>query len=92
MIIVSAVVDVAGEAFLYTGFLDESFFAPDGTLDRLVLRTVMRRPISADKKPAEAERASSAERFYPVDGDYFVMRYSEAITLNIQYVKLTLAS
>jgi hypothetical protein len=29
------------------------------------------------------------ERFYPIDGDNFVLRYSEAITLNVQYVKLT---
>lgn len=34
------------------------------------------------------DAASLDQRFYPVDGDYFVLRTSEAITLNIQYVKL----
>ena len=28
-----------------------------------------------------------ADRFYPIDGDYFVIRYSEVITLNVHYVK-----
>ena len=29
------------------------------------------------------------ERFYPIDGDYFVLRYAEAITLNVQYLRFT---
>lgn len=30
----------------------------------------------------------SLQRFYPIDGDYFVLRMSEALTLNVQYMKL----
>lgn len=36
-----------------------------------------------------AKDESQLDRFYPVDGDYFVLRYTEAVTLNIQYLKLT---
>lgn len=99
-IYISALVDVAGNAVLYKGILDEFFVNAEGVLDRLVLQDVLRRPISADKtdKPeldiADDDALSTSAqdtplaRFYPVDGDYFVLRYSEAITLNIQYIKL----
>jgi hypothetical protein len=73
---------------LYIGILEGFFVNADGQLDRLVLQQVMRRPITADKdadKPAAWYDTSS---FYEVDGDYFVLRYSEAITFNVQYIKL----
>ncbi|WP_129587695.1 hypothetical protein [Herbaspirillum robiniae] len=99
-IYISAIVDVAGDAVLYKGILDEFFVNADGVLDRLILQDVSRRPIGADKSAETADGLASADssatasaalpqsRFYPVDGDYFVLRYSEAITLNIQYIKL----
>lgn len=37
--------------------------------------------------PQEAP-VTPAKRFYPIDGDYFVLRMSEVITLNVQYMKL----
>lgn len=86
----SAVVEVGKDAFLYVGVLDEFYVDADGQLDRLVLQGVARRPIATDK-PAPAatdvERVAQS-RFYDVDGDSFVLRYSETITLNIQYVRL----
>jgi hypothetical protein len=85
-IVVSAIVNVSGKAYLYTGILEEFFFDPEGKLDRLILQEVMRRPITADK--AMTDPGDLSPRFYPIDGDYFVLRYSEAITLNVEYVKL----
>lgn len=87
-IVVSAIVNVSGKAYLYTGILEEFFFDPEGKLDRLILQEVMRRPITADKAMTEVDPGDLAPRFYPIDGDYFVLRYSEAITLNVEYVKL----
>lgn len=101
MIAVSAFVDVSGEPYLFTGYLTDYFLNTDGTLDRLVLENVMRRPLGKDKNaspvaatasttdsgPDPVPKNDDAARFYPVDGDYFVLRYSEAITLNIKYVK-----
>lgn len=97
LIIISAIVNIAGQPYLYRGVLDDYFFADDGTLDRLVLQRVHRRPLSFDKtRGMAAEEAQNptqlTERFYPIDGDYFVLRYSEAITLNVLYVKLEEAS
>lgn len=83
---VSAVVDVAGEPYLYMGLLDDYFMNHDGELDRLVLRQVMRRPMSKDKGPDHVYGDFS--RFYPIDGDCFVLRYAECTTLNIEYIKL----
>lgn len=83
---VSAVVDVASVPYLYMGLLDDYFMDHDGALDRLVLRQVMRRPMARDKGPDHVE--GDMGRFYPVDGDYFVLRYAECTTLNIEYIKL----
>jgi hypothetical protein len=88
LIVVSAIVEVGKEAVLYVGALDEFYVDADGQLDRVVLQSVARRPVSADKTSVSETNAADT-RFYPVDGDSFVLRYSEAITLNIQYVRLT---
>lgn len=89
LIVISAVVEIAKEAFLYVGVLDEFFVDSEGQLDRLVLQGVARRPMAADKPGANAPEVSDTERFYNVDGDSFVLRYSEMITLNVQYIKVT---
>lgn len=87
LIAVSAIVDVAGQAVLFTGLLTDYVFDVDGVLDRLILQQVMRRPLVADKEN-DATVEQDLARFYGVDGNYFVLRYSEAITLNIEYIKL----
>lgn len=83
---VSAIVNVAGQAVLFIGILDDFFVDADGGLDRLILQQVMRRPLLADQPYDPAD--DDPTRFYGVEGDYFVLRYSEAITLNIEYIKL----
>lgn len=85
LISVSAIVDTGAESTLYTGFLDDFIVRPDGDLDRLVLSGVTRRPLTRDRENPED---AAPERFYPVEGDYFVLRASEMITLNIRYVSL----
>jgi hypothetical protein len=87
LISISAIVEIAGEAYLYTGILDEFFVDADGQLDRLILQEVMRRPIKADKQSDKPDAWYDSSRFYPVDGDNFILRYSETITLNIQYIE-----
>jgi hypothetical protein len=91
LIFISAIVEVAKEAVLYVGILDDFYFDSEGQLDRLILQQVSRRPIAKDKPNGESAAEQGKGRFYPIDGDNFVLRYSEAITLNVQYVKLTAA-
>jgi hypothetical protein len=89
LIKVSAIVDVAGTPYLFQGFLENFYFNPDGSLDRLVLQGVARRPLSADRLTVTEEGTLAAdEEFYPIEGDYFVVRYAEIITLNIEYLTL----
>ncbi len=88
-IVISAIVEVAKEAVLYVGVLDEFFVDAEGQLDRLVLQGVARRPIANDKALPGSQTTNDIDRFYEIDGDSFLLRYSEAITLNVQYVKLT---
>lgn len=85
LILASAIVEVGKEAFLYSGVVEHYYVSEDGELDRLVPSGASRRPISADK---ESPSQSREDRFYSIDGDFFVLRFSEAVTLNIQYARL----
>lgn len=89
-VVVSAIVDVARQPILYRGVLEDFFFDENGQLDRLVLSKVMRRPLIGADKPSgdELDKKSMENRFYQIDGDTFIIRYADTITLNIQYVNL----
>ena len=97
---IGAVVSLGGIAYLYTGVLVEYFLDDQGQLNRLVLASAARRPLSedapeeSDASPSEGSAAVEAspradERFYPIEGDYFVLRYSEVLTLNVRYLDLS---
>lgn len=87
LIVASAVMEVAGEAFLYVGYLEDYEFDREGALDRLILSNVQRRKLARDKTTDDA----GVERFYSIDGDYFVIKYEQVVTLNIRYVKFVQA-
>ena len=100
---IGAVVTLGGTAYLYTGVLVEYFLDDQGQLNRLVLASAARRPLSEDALQddegltdewVETERrvgeaGPAEERFYPIEGDYFVLRYSEISTLNVRYLDLS---
>lgn len=100
LIYATAVVDAAGTAMLYRGVVDDFVVGADGQLDRLVLQNAMRRLLASDRRlpgavaPRDSWRymAPGTERFYPIDGDFLVLRYSEMVTLNVEYVKLSAIS
>ena len=83
----AAVVDIGGKPYLYVGILVNFFFDTDGQLDRLVLESVARRPLSRDRSD-DPLVADTSHRFYGVEGTYFVLRYAEIVTLNVKYVRL----
>jgi hypothetical protein len=99
---IGAVVSLGGTAYLYTGVLVEYFLDDQGQLNRLVLASAARRPLSEDAsqdddaltewvavdEPLAETIPSASERFYPIEGDYFVLRYSEVLTLNVRYLDL----
>lgn len=86
-VLISAIVVLKESSVLYTGVLSEYYFDSDGNLERLVLTSVSRRNICQDK-PIDDTGENSDNRFYPIDGDYFVLRYAEVSTLNVQYFRL----
>ena len=49
----------------------------------MVLSAATRRPFAKDKQTD----GDGDERFYKIDGDYFVLRFESVISLNVQYVK-----
>ncbi|HYG05358.1 MAG TPA: hypothetical protein VD865_02980 [Stenotrophomonas sp.] len=89
LISIAAVVDVSGEAVLYVGTLADYYFDAEGRLDRLVLEAVERRPLATDRATVGE---SQPERFYRIDGDYFVIRHEQIISLNVRYVRIARAA
>lgn len=87
-VVVSAIVEIDKTGYIYTGLLKEYFFAPDGTLERIVIEMAMRRPLSNDKTTDRNNLEERFERYYKIDGDYFVLRYSEIKTLNIEFIRV----
>lgn len=87
-VVVSAIVEIDKTGYIYTGLLKEYFFAPDGTLERIVIEMAMRRPLSCNKTSDENNIEERFERFYKIDGDYFVLRYCEIKTLNIEFLRV----
>jgi hypothetical protein len=90
---IGAVVCLGSTAYLYTGVLVEYFLDDQGQLNRLVLASAARRQLSDDQaSEGGADRDQPLvyeERFYPIEGDYFVLRYSEVLTLNVRYLDLS---
>jgi len=82
--LVAAIVNFGGKCYVVRGFVSDFFVKPNGELDRIVLEFADRRPLEADRDDGDPDER---ERYYQIEGDSFVLRYSEAITLNVQYVK-----
>ncbi len=85
---IAAIMEMGGKCHLYIGILKKFFFNGDGNIDRLVLTSAMRREIENDKNFDEEPESSLTKRFYPIDGDYFVLKYSEIKNLNVQFLKI----
>ncbi|MCD6046494.1 MAG: hypothetical protein K0S08_141 [Gammaproteobacteria bacterium] len=83
-VMIAATLQLGNDVYLYVGILEDYFFDDKGNIDRLVLTDVKRRKIGLDKHQVPAGEA----RFYPVDGDYFVLKYAEAKNLNVQFIQL----
>jgi len=81
---IAATMEIAGSSYLYVGLLDNFFLDREGNIDRLVLVSASRRTLQNDKGIVE-----ESDRFYPIDGHYFVLKYHEVKNLNIEYFNAT---
>lgn len=85
-VLVAATHELGGKGYLYLGVLKSFHLDNEGNLDYIILTSVLRREISLDKGQHGKNKIS--ERFYPVDGDFLILKYKEIKTLNIQYLKI----
>ena len=72
--------------YLYRGLVADFFFDRDGSLDRVLLTLPARRKLADDRKTEEIGSPESEARYYDIEGDYFVVKYSEMSTLNVDYL------
>ncbi|RCJ10461.1 hypothetical protein DDK22_00410 [Cupriavidus necator] len=95
-VVVSVLVSLKDATYLYTGLLEDYEVKDDGELDRIILSETMRRKILEDRAQpdedsnqhdqSDSNGASQKERFYPIDGDRFILRASEWTTLNVKFL------
>lgn len=61
IVLISAIIEVAKDAVLFGGILDESYIDFESQLDRLVLQNIARRPLWEDKRVADASEEIGAK-------------------------------
>jgi len=82
---VTAVVEQAKESYLYQGVLYDFCFDSIGNLDRIFLVRAQRRKLADDRPADQAHTVKGNPKFYPIEGKYFILRYSEVTTINLEY-------
>lgn len=89
-VVIAALVPLKESTYLYTGLLEDYELTEKGELDRLVLSNAARRKLDDDRADDDDSSMSqeSVKRFYPIEGDYFVLRASDFTTLNIKFLVL----
>lgn len=78
---VSCLLDTKDGSYLYYGFLDDFYLDQDGQLDRIVLFDVYRRDIKNDDNGDP-----DTERYYQIKGDRLILKYSQIINMNLEYL------
>lgn len=78
---VSCLLDTKDGSYLYYGFLDDFYLDQDGQLDRIVLFDVYRRDIKSDD-----DGENNTERYYQIKGDRLILKYSQIINMNLEYL------
>lgn len=76
----SIVVEAGGVAHIYQGLLRKPFWSEDGQPDRFELNPVRRRLLTSE---------DVEDSYYYIESDSFVVRYSNIITLNVEYIAIT---
>ena len=64
-------------------------FDRQGELDRIVLTNAQRRDLSTDRKEGEGVATPEEDpRFYPVESDFLVLKYTSIFNLSVEYAIL----
>jgi DUF2934 family protein len=72
---------------LYLGVLVDFFYDQAGNLDRVLLEGVRRRDFTKDDIAEESVNPYlRSENWFSIKGSFFVLRMSEVITMNLDYI------
>jgi hypothetical protein len=87
----SAIVKHGKNDVLYRGIVADWLLDSKGDLDRILLRRAHRRNLENDRAPGQARNNEDPAyqddpRYYDIEGNFFVIRYQELTTINIEYV------
>ncbi len=89
----SAIVKHGKDDILYRGIVADWLLDSKGNLDRILLRGTHRRKLENDREPGQARNRRDPgykddPRYYDIEGHFFVIRYQELTTVNIEFVFL----
>lgn len=78
-------------SYLYRGLVVDWVCKSNGELDRIIIEYTQRRRLDNDRRPRRIRAPSDHylrmdKRYYSLHGNYCAMKYSDMITLNIEYV------
>ena len=87
----SAIIKHGKNDVLYRGIVADWLLDSNGDLDRILLRMAHRRKLEDDREPGQARNIGDLNykddpRYYDIEGRFFVIRYQELTTVNIEYV------
>ena len=84
--LVAAIVDLKDNSYLYLGVYVDSFWDSAGNLDRMLLQGAKRRKLSNDAVEDDDNYSHlGSQRYYPIKGNFFILRMSEVKTINVAY-------
>ncbi len=82
----TTIVHHSDKDYLYRGIVADFFFDKSGNLDRVLLKLAHRRALTDDREShQEYDQEEIDDRYYSIEGDYFILRYSEMSTINLDY-------
>jgi len=89
----SAVVQLGERDYLFRGIVADFSYDHTGQLDKIVLRFAHRRALGKDREPGQPRDPADLMyerdgRYYPIRGDFFVLKYKDIKTANVEYITI----
>lgn len=81
----SAVINNGDKDYLYRGIIRDFFFDKNGNLDRVSLILASFRLLVRNDNAQASPTIPNEQKYIDIEGDYFILRYSDMRTMNIDY-------
>ena len=86
---ITLVTEINKCGYLYRGFFKDFVFDKAGNLDQIHLSEVYRRKIDDDREADQHHKKDPDERYYPIAGSTFIIKYEHVKNVNIQFYQVT---